>query len=128
LTVGSLSLRLKSFDRSSGRKAVQRHVNEQSVSASGRGSGGSAESFPFGATWLVDVHVGIDQARQNGDIAEIENLGLSRDSIWFDNALNAVALDEDRRGPNAIGRDNLSGGEGLQSHGSGTAGQKHFDA
>jgi hypothetical protein len=117
LTVCSLSLRLQSGHRGSGREAVQRHVNEQSVSASCRGSGGGRESFPFRATWLVDVYVGIDQSRQNGDVAEIENVGLSRGSIRFDDILNAFVLDEDRRGPNAIGRDNLSGDEGLQSHG-----------
>jgi hypothetical protein len=83
--------------------------------------GGGRESLPFRATWLIDVYVGVDQARQNGNIAEIENVGLSRGSIRFDDILNAFALDEDRRGPNAIGRDNLSGDEGQQSHRSGTS-------
>jgi hypothetical protein len=127
LTACSLSLRLKSGDRGSGREAVQRHVNEQSVPANCRGSGGGRESFPFRATWLVDVHVGIDQSRQNGEVAEIENLCLSRGSIRFHDALNALLLDQDRRGPNAIGRDNLSGDEGLQRHGSARP-QIHFEA
>jgi hypothetical protein len=67
------------------------------------------------------VYVGVDQARQNGDLAEIENLGLSRRSFRFDDALNTLLLDEDGRGANALGRNDLSRDEGLESHDSGTS-------
>src|SRR4029077_9953528 len=69
LTVCSSSLRLKSPNRGGGGKAIQRHVDEQSVSSSCRRSGGGRESFPLCATGLVDVYVRVNQAGQNGDLA-----------------------------------------------------------
>jgi hypothetical protein len=116
-----MSLRLQSADPGSGRDAIQRHVDEQSVSSSCRRSGGGRESFPFRATGLVDVYVRVNQTGQNGNIAEIENLCLSRRSFRFDNALNAFLLDEDGRGANAVGRNDLSRDEGLESHDSGAS-------
>src|SRR5207237_2496745 len=104
LTMCSLSLRLKSAKRGSGRQAIQRHVNEQSVSSSCRRSGGGRESFPFGATGLVDVYVRVNQAGQNGNIAEIENICASRRSFRLASALNALVLGGEGRRANAVWR------------------------
>jgi hypothetical protein len=46
---------------------------------------------------------------------------VSRRSFRLDNALNALVLDEDGRRANALGRNDLSRDEGLESHDSGAS-------
>ena len=46
-------------------RAVERHVDERGDPAGGGGTRRRDEAFPLGPSWLVDVNVSIDHARQD---------------------------------------------------------------
>ena len=64
LLLGGLPLHLERGHVDGRRDAVQRHVHDRGHAAGGRGPGGAGEALPFGASGVVDVHVGVDQAGQ----------------------------------------------------------------
>ena len=63
LVLGHLALELEVLHRGGGRDGVQRHVDDGGHAAGRGGPGGGGEAFPFGAARLVDVDVGVHQAR-----------------------------------------------------------------
>ncbi len=52
-------------------EAVEGHVDERGEAAGRCGAGGGGETFPVGAAGLVDVGVGVDEAGEEGEIAEV---------------------------------------------------------
>jgi hypothetical protein len=64
LAVGGLALGLQSGDVHGGRDRVERHVDQGGDAAGGGGQGGAGEALPFRPAGLVDVHVAVDQPRQ----------------------------------------------------------------
>ena len=73
------ALLLQSGDGAGCRQAVERHVHQHRIAARGRGSRGGEKTFPVGASWIIDVHVRIHQARQDGRVAEIIKLNAVGD-------------------------------------------------
>ena len=71
-------------------EAVEGHVDEGGVAAGGGGAGGGGEAFPFGAAGLVDVDVGVDEAGEEGDDAEVVDGGVGGQ---FGRALQMAADD-----------------------------------
>ena len=65
------TLSLKRSDRRSRGKAVQRHVDQQRIASRRRCACRCFEAFPLRTARIVDMHVGIDQPRKNGRVAEI---------------------------------------------------------
>jgi hypothetical protein len=53
------------------RNAVEGYVNERCHAPGGRRTCRGREALPFGAPWLVDVDVGVDESRQNRRVAGI---------------------------------------------------------
>ncbi len=64
LPLGDLTLQPQGRHVDGGRDRVQRHVDERGDAAGGGGAGGRGEPLPLGAAGLVDVHVGVDEPRQ----------------------------------------------------------------
>ena len=61
---GGLALDLERGHVAGRRDAVERHVDDGGDAAGGGRRGGGREALPFGPPWLVDMHVGVDQAGQ----------------------------------------------------------------
>ena len=59
-------------------QAVERHVDERGEAAGCGGAGGGGEAFPLGAAGLVDVDVGVDEAGQEGVVAEVVAMASRR--------------------------------------------------
>jgi hypothetical protein len=68
LALGALALDLEGGHVHGRRDRVQRHVDDGGHAAGGGGPGGGREPLPLGAAGLVDVHVGVDQARQQDHV------------------------------------------------------------
>ena len=64
LPLGDQPLGLQGCDRGGRRDRVQRHVEDRGDPASRGRAGRGGEPLPLGASRLVDVHVGVDQAGQ----------------------------------------------------------------
>ena len=73
---GCLALQFQRGDGGGFGQAVQGHVDQRGVAAGGGGARGGGEALPFGAAGLVDVDVGVDQAGENGAVAEVGHLGI----------------------------------------------------
>ena len=59
-----------------GRDAVQRHVDDGGDAAGRRRPGGGREALPLGAAGLIDVHVGVHEARHEGlVVGEFDDFG-----------------------------------------------------
>ena len=69
----ALGVELAAFDRA--RRRVQRHVEEQRAAARRQRAAAGGRAFPLGAARLVEVHVDVDQARQDGESAGIDLFG-----------------------------------------------------
>ena len=80
--------------------AVERHVDDRRHAAGCRGARRGVEALPFGAAGFVDVHVRVDQTRQDDEIARIEEVAAIR-AIVVDACDDAV-LDVDGCGTDAI--------------------------
>ena len=78
----SFPLSFKRSDGSCRRKAVQRHIDQQCVTAGRRRARCGLETLPLRPARIVDVNMGIDQPRQNRRIAEVvDSVTVSRYSI-----------------------------------------------
>src|SRR5450432_2285454 len=77
------------------RDAVQRHFNQGSDATGSSRLGCSGESFPFRTPRLVDVHVGVDQARHNRKIAGIVNRRAGWDIVICGNTYDYALLNSD---------------------------------
>jgi hypothetical protein len=64
LAVGGLALGLQGGHVGGGRDRVERHVDQGGDAAGGGGPGGAGEALPVRPAGLVDVHVAVDQPRQ----------------------------------------------------------------
>ena len=51
---------------------VERHIEKGRGAARGAGAGAGGDAFPVGAAGLVEMHVGIDDARQHEQACRIE--------------------------------------------------------
>ena len=58
-------LRCERLDIRCRRNAVERHVDDRSHAAGCSRCTGGGEAFPTGASWIVDVDVGVDESREN---------------------------------------------------------------
>jgi len=90
-----------------GGNAVERHVDERRDAARQRGARRRREALPFGATRLVDVYVGVDESRQDDEVASIEDLDRARAARVVDvgDAHDAPAGHVQRRRPHSLRRD-----------------------
>jgi hypothetical protein len=61
--------------RSGGWHGGEGHGDERRYASRGGSAWGRAETFPFCATGLIDMHVRIHQAGKHGQIACVENGG-----------------------------------------------------
>jgi hypothetical protein len=69
LALRGVALGLERTDIGGLGQAVQRHVDDGGEAARGRGARGRGETLPFGAAWLVDVRVCIDEPGQQSEVA-----------------------------------------------------------
>ena len=112
------------------RHAVQRHVHQRGNAARGRSLRCGLEAFPLRASGLVDVHMRIHQARQKHKVTKIAQVASEHGLIPINHARYAPVLHQQRRRPQALGRQYLGRAKCL-SHtfftfaGWGVAGQVH---
>ena len=66
LVAGDVALDVQGLDVDRRRDAVERHVQDRGHTSGGRGLGGGGEALPLGAARLVDVHVRVDEPRDQG--------------------------------------------------------------
>ena len=111
------ALGVESVDAGGGGKAIQGHVHKKGVAPGGGGARGGLEAFPIGATRIVNVNVGIDEAGKDYGVAKVVELCVGGDLIRSDDGLDSAAIHKQSGGAHAIGRDNTTGKEGAQSHG-----------
>src|SRR5215475_1954993 len=97
-----LTLGLERLNTSRGRKAVERHIDKQGVPAGCGRTGSRLEAFPFGSARIVEVYMGINQARENGCRAEILELCLLGDFGGRENRSNPLPFDEYRSGADSF--------------------------
>src|SRR5688500_11685268 len=74
LSVCCLALAFESSDRGYRGDGVQRHVDDRGYAACRGGARRRLEAFPVRAPRLVDVHVRVDQAGKDGQVAEVMRL------------------------------------------------------
>jgi hypothetical protein len=67
---GSLGIEVGGGDGAG--RGIQRHVDEHGATAGGQSAASGEGAFPIGAAWLVEMHVDIDQSRENGQTACVE--------------------------------------------------------
>ncbi len=112
----SRTLGLKRSDIRSRGKAVQGHIDKQSVSTCRRGSCCSFEPLPLCATRIVDMHVGIDEPRKNGRSTKIMDLvPLAGYLIRRDNSLDLLSFNQYGGRADSIRSDYPPSDEGLQT-------------
>ena len=78
LAAGDVLLGAQVVHRRRGRQGVEGHVDEGGDAAGGRGAGGGPEALPLGAARVVHVDVRVDQAGQQGVVAEVLDAGTGR--------------------------------------------------
>jgi hypothetical protein len=95
LPVRGLPLDLECGHVDGGRQRVQRHVDDRRDGAGRGGAGGGGEALPLGATGLVDVHVGVDQAGDQHLVGGRPDLGRVHRGVEGQHRLDPAVLDED---------------------------------
>ncbi len=101
LAGGGRALGFEAGDGGSGRQAVEGHVDDGGDAAGGGGAGGGGEAFPFGAAGLVDVDVRVDEAGEDGVVADVVDDGVG----WWrvGDGGDAAFRDDDAGGTDAFG-------------------------
>jgi hypothetical protein len=63
--------------------SIQGHVNDGCHSATGSSPGSCPEAFPFRTTWLIEMHVGVDQAgeQQLGRVVHVRRV-CGETGLW----------------------------------------------
>ena len=103
--VKSMHLRLERGHRGSGRDGVQRHVDDRRHSARRRRMRSRLESLPLRPPRFVDVHMRIDDARHERELAEIDCIGSV---IEVRDAFDDTVTNVDRRGTDAVRRHDIA--------------------
>ncbi len=93
------------FDGGGLGEAVEGHVDEGGEASGGGGAGGGAEAFPFGASGLVDVDVGVDEAGKDGVVAAVVPDGFSGEFGGIADGLDDALVYEERSGVCALRSD-----------------------
>ena len=96
-------LRLQRRNSRRRRNAVERHVDNRRDAAGRRRARGRVEAFPVGAAGLVDVHVRVDDAGRDHEVAAVDDvraIGQVRGPFDVD---NSAVVDLDRGGCDRIG-------------------------
>jgi hypothetical protein len=97
-------------------EAVEGHVDEGGVASGGGGASGGGEALPLGAAGLVDVDVGVDEAGEDGEGAEVVDGGVGGQVGWVadgaDEGVGAV-VEKERGAACAGGCDDAIGEEGM---------------
>jgi hypothetical protein len=112
-TGGGFALEFKGGDVGGFGEAVERHVDDGGKTAGGGGACGGGEAFPLGASGLVDVGVDVDEAGEQGEVAEVfygdggGQLGEGMDGG------DVLAVDDHRGVTFALGRDDAAGMESV---------------
>jgi hypothetical protein len=89
----ALTLYLERLDTRSRRNGIERHVENRRHSARRRRSRGCRESFPFGTTWLIYMHVRVDYAWHHNEVSRLGNWRAVRHVIEARDALDPAACD-----------------------------------
>jgi hypothetical protein len=106
LAFGGLAFDAERGHVDGGRDAVERHVQDRGDSAGGRRAGGGGESLPLGAARLVDVHMGVDQPRQQHLLgAEVHHVGRGQVGVQRFDRNDPTVGDPDPAGHLAGGGD-----------------------
>jgi hypothetical protein len=105
----------KGSHRSCRRKTVQRHVDQQRVASGSCSSRRGFEALPLCAPRIVDMNVGIDQARKDDRLAEVMDLVSIRYLIGGDDSLNPLSVDKNSSRTNSVRSNYSSSDEGLQA-------------
>lgn len=111
LTKGSINLLLKTSNRSSRGNSIKGHIHDGSNATKGSSLSARVEALPFRAARLVQMHMGIDQTREQdvGRVVEIRRAGREirqRDYRVEDGRDLATALRDNDRGSGKTARDN----------------------
>ena len=102
LALGGAALGFEGFDGGGFGKAVEGHVDEGGVASGGGGAGSGAEAFPLGASGLVDVDVGVDEAGEDGVVAAVVDGGVAGYFGGAADGADAAVFDEERCGTRAL--------------------------
>ncbi len=112
LALGGLPLGVQAVDRGGRRDRVQRHVDDGGDTPGGGGPGGGGEALPLGAAGLVDVHVGVDQAGQQGGVTEVGQQAVAgRQRAVGGDLLDPPVPDQHVSGALAVGEDHSAGAD-----------------
>jgi hypothetical protein len=60
------------------------------------------EAFPVGASWIVDVNVGVDEAWEQDQLPGVDRANTGRMAAVPGNLDDPAVAYEDRRRPNAV--------------------------
>ena len=105
LALGGIDFLVKCFQSGGGGNAVQRHFQERSHTAGGRGHGRSFESFPFCATRFVDVDVSVHDARHHDRVLKIDPLNRC-EALGTNHVYDDPVANHDCRRANTLGKNN----------------------
>jgi hypothetical protein len=72
---------------------------------------GGGEAFPFGAAGFVDVDVGVDEAGEQREVAEVVAAAGREGLVVVADVRDAFAGDGDGGGPRLVGEDGAAGAE-----------------
>ncbi len=114
LAVGGLPLGFEPGGGGGGGHRVERHVDDRGDAAGGGGPGGGGEALPLGAAGLVDVHVGVDQAGEQGGVAEVGHpVAVGRQGAVGGDPRDLPVPDQHVRGTLAVRQDHPAGADHL---------------
>ena len=105
LTASGLELVRKGPGRRRHGRAIEWHVDQGRDPAGGGGTRGRDEPFPLGSARFVDVYMSINDARQDGKIAHVNNSTGRRQLVWFDDVDDRFARDQKGGRSNSRRRD-----------------------
>ena len=111
----SRTLGLKRADRSCCRKTIQRHIDQQCVTACGRGPRRCLETLPLAPPRIVNMNMGIDQSWKDSGFAEVMDFITIGYLIGRNDRLNLLPVNQDGRGTHSFRRNHSSSEKGLQA-------------
>jgi hypothetical protein len=95
LVTCGLSLELKRGNIDGFRQAIEWHVDNGGEASRGSGSSGGGKPFPLCAAGFVDVGVGVDEAGEKGNRAEVFNRNGRVELLSRFDGGNVLAIDYD---------------------------------
>ncbi len=123
----SRTLGLQCRHRSCRRKAVQRHVDEQCVTSGRCRPRRGFEALPLASTRLINMNVGVDQPRKDGQFTEVMNLKTLWNFVGSNHRLDPLSLNQDGGRTNSVRCYYPSRNKGLQAQTAGSLYGPHLN-